>query len=81
MGSKPTLIKGFTNLYGLEIDPKTMNEEDDDADLNSLLGLNIDDAYPLSWDDKYLELCKEQNKKVESIVTFDKDMPQATNDF
>jgi arsenite-transporting ATPase len=43
MGSKPTLIKGFTNLYGLEIDPKTMNDDDYDSDINSILGLNIDD--------------------------------------
>ena len=43
--------------------------------------LNINDAYRLSWDDKYLELCKEQNKKVENIVRFDKDMPKVLNDF
>ena len=40
------------------------------------IGLNIEDAYKLSWDDKYFELCKMQNKKVENIVTFDKDMPE-----
>lgn len=40
------------------------------------IGLNIEDAYKLSWDDKYFELCKMQNKKVEKIVTFDKDMPE-----
>ena len=51
MGSKPTLIKGFTNLYGLEIDPKTMSEEDDDSDLNSLLGLTIDDETKKIFDD------------------------------
>ena len=51
MGSKPTLIKGFTNLYGLEIDPKKMNEEDDDSDLNVLLGLNIDDETKGIFDD------------------------------
>ena len=45
------------------------------------IGLNIDDAYMLSWDDKYAELCKEQNKKIESIVTFDKDMPQVKNKY
>ncbi len=45
------------------------------------LKLDINDAYGLSWDDKYYELCKEQNKKVESIVRFDKDMPQANNKF
>ena len=39
------------------------------------LGFNINDAYRLSWDDKYADLCKEQNKKVENIVKFNKDMP------
>ena len=45
------------------------------------LGLNIDDAYRLSWDDKYSELCKSQNKKVENIVRFNKDMPKVTKIF
>lgn len=45
------------------------------------IGLNIDDAYNLSWDDKYTELCKEQNKKIESIVTFDKDMPAVLSKY
>ena len=39
------------------------------------LNFDINDAYRLSWDDKYKELCQEQNKKVENIVRFDKDMP------
>ena len=51
MGSKPTLIKGFTNLYGLEIDPKTMNDDDYDSDINSILGLNIDDETKGIFDD------------------------------
>ena len=45
------------------------------------LKFNINDAYRLSWDDKYLELCKEQNKKVESIERFNKDMPKLSNEF
>ena len=45
------------------------------------IGLGIEDAYKLSWDDKYSELCKEQNKKIESIVTFDKDMPKVSKKF
>ena len=40
-----------------------------------LIGLDISDAYRLSWDDKYLELCKEEGIKVYSEVTFDKPMP------
>ena len=45
------------------------------------IGFNINEAYRLSWDDKYKELCKEQNKQVEKIVRFDKDMPSIKNDF
>ena len=45
------------------------------------IGLDINDAYKLSWDDKYAELCKEQDKTIESIVTFDKDMPKVSIDF
>ncbi len=45
------------------------------------IGLDIENAYHLSWDDKYCELCKEQNKTIESIVTFDKDMPKIDVDF
>lgn len=40
------------------------------------LGLNIKDAYRLSWDDKYSELCKEQNVKRYNNVTFDLPMPE-----
>ena len=71
--------------FGIALEIENKNNEKDGIKVVDewikKIGLNIDDAYPLSWDDKYLELCKEQNKKVESIVTFDKDMPQATNDF
>lgn len=45
------------------------------------LKFNIEDAYRLSWDDKYAELCQEQNKKVENIVRFNKDMPKVSNKF
>ena len=36
------------------------------------LHFDINDAYRLSWDDKYNELCKEQNVKQQNIVRFDK---------
>ncbi len=39
------------------------------------IGLNINDAYRLSWDDKYLELCEEQGIERFNEVTFDKPMP------
>lgn len=41
-----------------------------------LLGLNIKDAYRLSWDDKYTELCKEQCIEHYNHVTFDLPMPK-----
>ncbi len=45
------------------------------------LKLDINNAYRLSWDDKYAELCNEQNKKIENIVRFNKDMPKISNKF
>ena len=39
------------------------------------LGLDIADAYRLSWDDKYLELCEEQGVERFNEVSFDKPMP------
>ena len=45
------------------------------------LKFNINDAYRLSWDDKYAELCKQQHKDVENIVRFNKDMPSVDNKF
>ena len=40
------------------------------------LGLDLKDSYRLSWDDKYLELCEEQNVERFNEVTFDKVMPE-----
>lgn len=33
-------------------------------------GIDISSAYRLSWDDKYAELCREQNIPIQNIVTF-----------
>ena len=41
----------------------------------------IKEAYRLSWDDKYAELCKEQNKEIYNVVRFDKDMPKISTEF
>lgn len=41
-----------------------------------ILELDINKAYRLSWDDKYSELCKKQNVKQYSHVTFDLPMPK-----
>ncbi len=45
------------------------------------LKFDINNAYRLSWDDKYTELCQEQGKQIESIVRFDKDMPKVVDKF
>lgn len=41
-----------------------------------LLELDIKDAYSLSWDDKYTELCKEHGMEHYKHVTFDLPMPK-----
>lgn len=45
----------------------------------NLLGLNLKESYRLSWDDKYEELCLEQNIKQQNIVDTTKEMPQFLN--
>ena len=61
----------------LEIENKSSTKNPEEVVMNyaSKLKLNIKDSYRLSWDDKYVELCKEQNKEIYHEVTFDKDMP------
>lgn len=61
----------------LEIEAKKDNNQREIIDKYlKLLSLKIEDSYKLSWDDKYEELCKNQNKKIEKEVLFEKDMPQ-----
>jgi hypothetical protein len=61
----------------VEIENKstTKNPEDVVKEWISRIGLNINDAYRLSWDDKYLELCEEQGIERFNEVTFDRPMP------
>ena len=61
----------------LEIENKSSTKNPEEVVMNyaSKLKLNIKDSYRLSWDDKYVELCKEQNKEIYNELTFDKDMP------
>ena len=61
----------------VEIENKstTKNPEDVVKEWVNRIGLNINDAYRLSWDDKYLELCEEQGIERFSEVTFDRPMP------
>lgn len=67
----------------VEIENKSKDKDAKEVIVNWLnkIKFNINDAYRLSWDDKYEELCKEQNKKIESIVTFNKDMPKIKDEF
>ena len=64
----------------IEIENKstTKNPEDVVKEWVARIGLNINDAYRLSWDDKYLELCEEQGIERFNEVTFDKPMPSVT---
>ena len=65
----------FGIALGIENKSSTKNPEEVVMNYVSKLKLNIKDSYRLSWDDKYVELCKEQNKEIYNEVTFDKDMP------
>ena len=62
----------------LEIESKseTKDPEENIKYWVNKLGLNLEDSYRLSWDDKYKELCKAQNIPSYSEVTFDKEMPK-----
>ena len=61
----------------VEIESKNDNNAPEEVVKNWVnnIGLNINDAYRLSWDDKYSELCKEQGVEKFNEVTFDKIMP------
>ena len=67
----------------IELENKSKTKDAEVVIKNWLNKLNFDinDAYRLSWDDKYAELCKEQDKKVENVVRFNKDMPKVSNKF
>ena len=65
----------------IENKSKTKNPEEVIRTWLNKLNLDINVAYHLSWDDKYEELCNSQNKKIEKIVRFDKNMPQVLNSF
>ena len=65
----------------IENKSKTKNGETVINEWINKLGFDIKEAYRLSWDDKYEELCKEQNKTIENIVRFDKEMPKINNEF
>lgn len=43
IGSQPTLINGFKNLYGLEINPKEMRDQEGEESLSDTLGIPLDE--------------------------------------
>lgn len=67
----------------IEIENKSKKKNPEEVIQEWLHKLDFDlkDSYPLSWDDKYEELCKEQNKRIEYLVRFDKDMPSEKVQF
>lgn len=64
-------------MIAVEIENKSVDKDPKMVVLYYLerLGFSIDDIYQLSWDDKYEELCKEQNIKAYKIVEFNTEMP------
>ena len=62
----------------LEVENKSSSKDPNEVVRKwvELLGLDINKSYRLSWDDKYSELCKSQNIKQYSHVTFDLPMPK-----
>lgn len=61
----------------LEIENKQKNDPEENVKRwVNILNLDIEKAYRLSWDDKYLELCKDQNVEVFKHVLFDLPMPE-----
>ena len=71
--------------FGLCLEIENKSHDDDPYKVieywTNFIGLNMNDAYKLSWSDKYEELCKEQQIKCYKEVTFDKEMPEVKNKF
>lgn len=68
-------------MIAIEVENKS-NDKDPKAVILyylNLLGFNLKDSYRLSWDDKYEELCIEQNIKQHNIVDNSKEMPVFLN--
>lgn len=66
--------------FGLVLEIECNKEYNEEADeiikkYTSVLNLDKNNKYRLSWDDKYEELCREQGKEIYKDVSFDTDMP------
>ena len=68
-------------MIAIEIENKSRDKDPEMVVMYYLekLGFSINDTYKLSWDDKYEELCKEQNVEVYRTLTFDRQMPEFKN--
>ena len=77
------VVDEFPFGISIELEDKSSNNDAEGNILKwvKLLGLNIDDAYELSWDDKYSELCKEQGKKYQYDLTFETECPNVNAMF
>lgn len=65
----------------LEIENKSPEKSPDETILFWVheLGLDINKSFRLSWDDKYAQLCREQNIEIYKNVKFDLPMPKITD--
>ena len=65
----------------IEIENKSLDKNPEEVVKKwvNKIRFNINEAYRLSWDDKYLELCEEQGIERFNEVTFDKLMPSIKN--
>ena len=75
------VIDIYPFMIALEVENKSKDKDPKAVILYylNLLGLNLQDSYRLSWDDKYEELCNEQNIKQHNVVDGTKEMPVFLN--
>ena len=70
-------------MIAIEIENKSKDKDPKAVILYylNLLNFSLEESYRLSWDDKYDELCKEQNIKKENHVDNTKQMPTYSNHY
>ena len=75
------VVDVYPFMIAIEVENKSTDKDPKSVILYylNLLGLDLKDSYRLSWDDKYEELCKDQNIKQHNIVDISKEMPHFLN--